>query len=141
MPANNYTSNRDRQFSRHLKQTCIVIMMGKRTAYVSCGQDYEAYMNDEIINLRCSVQRALLGRIVPSMRAVIVDVTPAGRIIRVFFDRAPTAEESELLSEAETEVLADYTDNRISIESVTLPSPTPLPRDKGAWIFARFEGM
>jgi len=95
--------------------------------------------NDEFVSLRCSIQRALLGRIVPSMRVVTAEVTPQTRAVRVFFERPPNTEELELLNEADTEMLADYPDNKISLTIITLPPPAMVPKDQGIWVYARYE--
>lgn len=96
-------------------------------------------VDDDIVSLRCSVQRALLGAIVPSIRAVMAEITPETRIVWVFFDTPAAPEELELLSVAETELLADYPDDKVLVRALTLPSPTRLPKDRGIWVYARYE--
>jgi hypothetical protein len=95
--------------------------------------------NDDIALLRWSIQRAFLGRIVPTIRAVTAEITSDCRIVRVFFDGTPDSPALDLLSEAEAEMLADYPDNKVSVKAVPLPIPEMIPRDRGIWVYARYE--
>jgi hypothetical protein len=94
---------------------------------------------DDIRALRLSVQRAMLGIIVPSIRAISVEMNPDARMVWVYFDVPATPEQLEMLSEAEAEILADYHDNNVSVRAVTLPMQAMIPRDRGILVYARYE--
>jgi hypothetical protein len=94
---------------------------------------------DDIIPFRLSVQRALLGMTFPSMRAVSVQMVKGIRVAWVFLDSDPTSELLECVSEIETEILADFHDNHVSVRWMTLGVGTPLPLDQGVFVYVRFD--
>jgi hypothetical protein len=78
-------------------------------------------MNDAI-DIRLSAQRALWGSVPRSLRAFSVEII--GNIIRVrsVFDETATDEDKMLLSEAGTEIVADYPSPfKISEEFIVVP--------------------
>lgn len=60
------------------------------------------------IDVRLSAQRALLGAIPTSLRAVSVEVTGQTVRVRSIFDEGCTEDDKEMLSVAGTEIIADY---------------------------------
>lgn len=60
------------------------------------------------VRIRLSAQRALLGQVTPSLRAVSVDVGERKVYFRCIFDGNPTEYVRELLSVAATEIIADF---------------------------------
>ena len=58
--------------------------------------------------IKLSAQRALLGSITDSLRAVSIDVVEEKIYYRCIFKREPTENERDLLSVAATEVIADF---------------------------------
>jgi len=55
-----------------------------------------------------SVQRALLGMITPSIRAITIGADKHTFTIRAIFDRTPTEADDELLKDITSEVCADF---------------------------------
>src|SRR4051794_10242135 len=64
------------------------------------------------MELRLSVQRALLTHVTPPLRAVSADIDPGRRLIRLrfIFEATPSDSMREAASCAATEVIADYVD-------------------------------
>lgn len=112
-------------------------MMNMIERCVTQDESMSSYQ-EEFISFQLCVQRALLGSIVPSIRMVTVHINGGGRFVTVIFDSPPTEEELELMSVAETELLADYPDNRVSVRVLTIPAPedTSAP---GIAVYARYE--
>jgi hypothetical protein len=68
-------------------------------------------MNDDLsVLVRLSAQRALLGHVPASLRAVSVDVDVAKVYLRCVFDGEPPEDERELLSIAASELIADFSE-------------------------------
>jgi hypothetical protein len=61
------------------------------------------------LHLRLSAQRALLGHVPPSLRAVSVELNGTTIRFRIVFDGTPDEEATDLLSCAATEMIADFT--------------------------------
>lgn len=68
------------------------------------------------VNLLLSAQRALLGQIPPSLRAVSVDVDSRKVYFRCVFDGEPEEDEWELLSCAASKIIADFSDPFVIVE-------------------------
>lgn len=89
-----------------------------------------------------SVQRALVGEITPTMRAIEVEFAPARILIRVFTDGdAHEAVRKDFDAGAMTQVVADFPDPdagdpQVEFEFVALPSPAAIPV-RGVLVFAR----
>lgn len=67
---------------------------------------------DNILNLKnnllLSAQRALLGHIYPSIRAIAVGFNELDKLtIKMYLDRKPVKDDYEILSEISGEILAD----------------------------------
>jgi hypothetical protein len=82
--------------------------------------------HEDDLQLRLSAQRALLGNITPSTRAVSVEVSPEQRraSVRFIFDGEPSPYEEETASVAHTEILSDFVDEwAVELEMVRTPAP------------------
>jgi hypothetical protein len=73
------------------------------------------------IEIRLSVQRALLGAVPPSLRAVSIDADDLKIYYRCIFDSETTEKEKELLSVAASEVIADFSAYSIEEEYLVIP--------------------
>jgi hypothetical protein len=83
--------------------------------------------NELATTLRLSAQRALLGCVPQTLRSV--SVAAAGHCIsfRCYFDGPTTDHDKELLSEAATEIIADFSEPwTISEEYLELSFPEPM---------------
>jgi hypothetical protein len=76
------------------------------------------------IKIRLSIQRALLGAVPASLRAVSVDADEGKIYYRCIFNGEPSEDEWELLSVAATEIIADFPEPYI-IEEEYLHIPNP----------------
>ena len=91
--------------------------------------------------LRLSAQRALLGAIPPSLRAVSVEFRGTVLHFRAVFDRESGDDDREMLSVACTEIIADYADSELSSveeEYLALPPPSK-PSHLANLVFLRAE--
>lgn len=62
-----------------------------------------------LLNIFCSIQRALLEKVTPKLRAVYVVIKNSNSFETVFYyDEILSEEEEELVSLADTEILADF---------------------------------
>jgi hypothetical protein len=91
--------------------------------------------------LRLSAQRAFLGRIHPQMRLIKIAQTSDWIHLTVVVEDAPSERIREDVSEAGTEIIADFpSSNRID-EKIEV-STAPLPREdifEHGWIYLRAE--
>jgi hypothetical protein len=87
-----------------------------------------------------SVNRALWGEVGPSLRRVYVTSRDGLVLLRFYFDGPISEEDRESASCASTEVIADFSDHRISEELIRCDAPAPIPVDDG-WhcVYARRE--
>ncbi|TGM99606.1 hypothetical protein [Leptospira dzoumogneensis] len=96
--------------------------------------------SDLRINLLLSLQRALLGMVYHSIRAIIVEYEGL-QFLRVtaYLDREPEDSDYENLSEVTSNVLADL--NFQKVEEVCLYFADSLSniKNKGIWIYERKE--
>lgn len=96
-------------------------------------------MKDNTPDVRLSAQRALWGCVPCSLRAFSVEVEHGVVRTRSIFDETATATEKELLSEAGTEILADFTDRfRIEEELLVVPRGQEIEH-LACLIFLRYE--
>ena len=100
-------------------------------------------MNDQdvSITLRLSAQRALLGAIPWSLRAVTVGWEGTTILMHCIFDGEISDEDKELLSIAATEIIADFSSPyTISFECIRHDSPNDISsRFLKDWIYIRYE--
>lgn len=86
-----------------------------------------------------SVQRALLGRVMPSLRAVVVQWRAREVRVRCYFDGEISEADREEMSCAETEVIADYRPEvAVKFECLRVDAPGSIS-DENAWAYARKE--
>jgi hypothetical protein len=90
-------------------------------------------------NVLLSVQRALLGRVMPALRAVVVQIGAREVCARCYFDGSISEADQEEMSDAEAEVLADYRPEVVvHFECVRLDGPHRIS-DENTWAYARKE--
>ncbi len=90
--------------------------------------------------LLVSAQRALLEKVTPNLRSVCL-VTKNDYITLVFYyDKAPSEEEEELASIADTEFIADFPspEYKTRFDKKVIPYPEKIP-DFGFCIYHRYE--
>jgi len=96
-------------------------------------------LDDLLVMVRLSIQRALLGEVSGTLRAVIFSVSGLLLNIRFYFDGEIDDDDFESASCVETEVLADYEDDwTVVVECLRLDAPKPI-LDQGVWVFRRRE--
>ncbi len=82
---------------------------------------------DVATTVRLSAQRALLAQVPASLRAVSVATSAYEVRFRCFFDTSASDTDRELLSDAATEIIADFSAPwTISEEYLTVPAPEPM---------------
>lgn len=91
--------------------------------------------------LRLSAQRALLGRIYPEMRIVKIQATGDTILLLVITDRDPSDQAREDISEAATEIIADFPEaarieERFEVTSHPIAQEDVLAK---GWVFQRAE--
>lgn len=92
-----------------------------------------------VVDAKLSIQRALLGRVTPNLRAVVLSVSDKEIQLRFYFDGSVGDLETELASEAETEVMADY-DSSWSVEAACIRADiSDQLNDGGVWVYQRNE--
>lgn len=94
---------------------------------------------ESIIKARLSLQRALLGEVSQTLRAVVFSMS--GLILdgRFYFDGPISQEDEESASCVESEVLADYDQEyMITMRCVRIDFPSPI-NDDGVWVYKRRE--
>ena len=90
-------------------------------------------------SLALSVHRALLCAIPKNLKGLRVVIEENNKLLwQAFFDAEPTEEEKEVLSEASTEVLADYPDIR-TIEGFLYHPARLNIHSIEEWAFVRWE--
>ena len=90
--------------------------------------------------LLLSIQRAMLGMIYPSIRAIVVDFIELQElIIIIYLDREPIEFDFENLSDMSGEVLSDM--EFLKVEELCIYSKEPFSNlnDKGIWVYMRKE--
>ncbi len=94
----------------------------------------------EILSVLGSVQRALLGRVTPNLRAVHINIDNEQIILSFYYDKSPSEEEIELSSLADTDFISDFPgpEFKTDCKVLVVPYPQMLP---GAQFYAyqRFE--
>jgi hypothetical protein len=92
------------------------------------------------VSLRKSAQAALLGRIHGSMRLIKINESNGAILLSVIMSAEPYQNVIDDISEAATEILADFPENRIS-EKLEVPTGE-IPQEnmlEAGWIFRRAE--
>lgn len=96
-------------------------------------------IQDQILDARLSLQRALLGEVPASLRAVVFSIVGNKLDVRFYYDGPINDVDAESASCVEAEVLADYTaDDIVGIHLVRLDSPSFI-KDDGTWVYQRRE--
>lgn len=95
---------------------------------------------EDIIEALCSIQRALLGKVTPNLRAVCLVLSDEKKHLFFYYNTPPSEEEEELASLADTEFISDFpspdyqTDCTISV----IPYPKKMP-ENGYYVYLRYE--
>ncbi len=95
-----------------------------------------------LLNIFCSVQRALLEKVTPKLRAVYVVIKNDNSFETVFYyNEILSEEEEELVSLADTEIIADFPspeyETACSIKIVSYPKKIV---QEGRCLYKRYEG-
>jgi len=96
--------------------------------------------NDIRVRLLLSMQRALLGMIYPSIRAIAVGFDQLKKLKVIYYlDREPVEDDYESISEVTTEVIADI--NFQEVEELCIYSQDPISKLDGlsSWVYTRRE--
>jgi hypothetical protein len=90
-------------------------------------------------NIRLSAQRALLGAIPSSLRAVSIEVSNQVISIRNIFDNSCTESDKELMSASVAEIASDFPDaHKIEEELLVIPEHQPMQHLEHL-VFLRYE--
>lgn len=90
-------------------------------------------------NIRLSAQRALLGAIPSTLRAVSIEVSSQIIRIRNIFDDGCTESEKELLSAVGAEIASDFPEvHKIEEEFLVIPKHEPMQHFENL-VFLRYE--
>ena len=91
-------------------------------------------------SLRLSGIRAFLGRIDPNIRLIKLKFEESNILVSVIFDRKPDENEVEMISEATTEIAADFPDSKIFEKLEVEKNEIPLEGNiSNGWIYRRYE--
>ncbi|MEE9336266.1 MAG: hypothetical protein V3U65_19425 [Granulosicoccaceae bacterium] len=92
-----------------------------------------------VVDARLSIQRALLGEVLPHLRAVVFSIEAKAVDVRFYFDGVVGEDAEESASCVETEILADYDpEDTVTIHCIRLDYPTQID-DSGVWVYWRKE--
>jgi hypothetical protein len=90
--------------------------------------------------LLLSMQRALLGSIIPSIRAITVGFREQKELTLLFyFDRPPTEEDKEIVSDTTGEVLGDIDFDKVNEFCQYSKEPLSELPCLNAWVYMRNE--
>ena len=95
---------------------------------------------DPVIDARLSIQRALLGEVMPELRVVAFSINAEAVVdVRFYFDGMISEDAEESASCVETEILADYDpEDTVMIHCIRLDYPAQVS-DDGVWVYRRWE--
>jgi len=96
--------------------------------------------NDIRVRLLLSMQRALLGMIYPSVRAIAIGFDQLKKLKVIYYlDREPVEDDYESISEVTTEVIADI--DFQEVEELCIYSQDPISKLDGlnSWVYTRRE--
>lgn len=89
-----------------------------------------------------SIQRALLGRVTPNLRAVTIDTKNNEIILYFYYDKPPSEDEQEMSSLADTDFISDFPawpEAKTDCKVITLAYPEKIP-SADLYAYHRFEG-
>lgn len=96
-------------------------------------------MNNSVILARLSIQRALLGQVSSSLRAVVFSIEGRDIEVRFYFDGDISEDDKESASCVETEIISDYgEDDIVVVKCIRLDYPEII-NDGGIWVYQRRE--
>lgn len=99
-------------------------------------------MRKDLIDIKCSVQRALIGYITSNLRSVCVNIDENEKITLIFYyNEEPSEDERELASLTDTEFISDFSLPEFDTDAkvLVLPYPKPIPKST-AMIYKKYEG-
>lgn len=85
-----------------------------------------------------SIQRCLLEKITPNLRCVRLIAIHDSKNLVFYYDNAPSEEEQELVSLADTEFISDFPDDDTGVEIKIISYPQKIPRE-GFCVYHRYE--
>ena len=94
----------------------------------------------DIVSIRLSVQRALLGHVTPNLRAVYIKCIDDCIQLIFYYDHSPSEEEQERADFADTEFIADFPspEYKTDFQVITISYPHMIPKD-GVCVYKRYE--
>ena len=96
-------------------------------------------MTQEEAGLMLAAQRALLSRVPPSLIAVSVELDYDAVRVRYIFDDTASEDDKELLSEAGTELIGEFSESyRIEEEFLVVPERSEMEH-LSSLVFLRYE--
>jgi hypothetical protein len=96
-------------------------------------------IDDAVVQAKLRIQKALLGEISESVRAVIFSVSENSLKIKFYLDGEISKDDRESASCVETEVIADYEDWwSVECECIRADAPQEI-NGEGFWVFRRRE--
>ncbi|WP_418062863.1 hypothetical protein [Pimelobacter simplex] len=88
-----------------------------------------------------SITRSLWDRVTPDLRGVAYEISDSALRVRFVYAVEPDVQTVELVSEAETECIADFwQSHEVSYFATHLPNDQPRDLEPGErWVFLRYE--
>ena len=89
---------------------------------------------------KLSIQRALLGNVTSNMRAIMAEVSENDIRLFFYYDGEVHENDEEIVSEIETEVIADFDENcNFDVNIIRLDYPFPIKNRSGFCVYLRKE--
>jgi hypothetical protein len=92
----------------------------------------------KILELLGSIQRGLLGRVTPNLRAVYMYQRTDKTYLNFYYDRLPSKKEEELVSLAHTAIISDFPTDEINFTIFAVPYPLKV-KENDFCVYERFE--
>jgi len=106
----------------------------------------ETFSEVSYVTIRLSLQNALLGRVTPNLRDIIVNKRDQNFVVYIYYDKDPSTQEMMLEKLIEADLQEDFSalckENGMAIETkiLTLNYPQRPSGHEGGWsVFARYE--
>ncbi|CDZ81569.1 hypothetical protein BN1013_02105 [Candidatus Rubidus massiliensis] len=90
------------------------------------------------IEIRCSLQVALLGAVTPNLRAVVADHKDRNIELYFYYETSPSDDEVDLSDIVETELYSDFLNVSIKTYRIVSPVTEKIP-SFGLWVYRRSE--
>ena len=112
--------------------------MTRMIQFILFQQDLKDKMDEKIVDLLLAAQRALLGEVVPSLRAVAIDWNNNTILVYFYNDGEISSELWDDYSCIGTEIVASFSNAHVSEKMIELNYPIRLPEHK-YWAYRRKE--